>query len=80
MDEVIFSEVLRIISIVAIVTGALTGLDLISGARVLSAFNRISAKSIALDSAINNPKARVGLGFTFLIASSFSLIVVLITK
>ncbi|MFA5114909.1 MAG: hypothetical protein WC469_02440 [Candidatus Omnitrophota bacterium] len=80
MDEVIFVEVLRIISIVAIVTGALAGLDLVSGARGLSAFNRISAKSITFDSAINNSKARVGLGITFLVASSFSLLAVLAAR
>ena len=42
MDEIIFGGLLKTISIVAIIVGVLTGVDLLSGAKVLGAFNKLS--------------------------------------
>jgi hypothetical protein len=66
MDEIIFGEILKRISLFGIIVGLLTGLDLLTGARVISIFNKVSNKRFLLDDAINNPKARVGLGIIFL--------------
>jgi len=79
MDEVIFGEILKKISIVAIIVGALTGLDLLSGARALSALNKISARRLSLDDAITRPMARIILGVVFLVICVFLLLVVLRT-
>jgi len=80
MDEIIFGEILKRISLFGIIVGLLTGLDLIFGAKVISAFNRISSKRFSLDDAINNPKTRVGLGITILVICGLMLFLVLTAR
>ena len=80
MDEVIFGEILRRISIIAIIVGTLTGLDLILGAKVLTAFNKVSGKKFSLDDTINNAKGRIGLGLVFLIVCSFLLLSIITNR
>ncbi len=77
MDEVIFGEILKRISLFGIIVGLLTGLDLLTGVRVISILNNISSKRFLLDEAINNPKARVSLGIIFLVVCGLLVFLVL---
>ena len=77
MDEIIFGEILKRISLFGIIVGLLTGLDLLTGARVISIFNKVSSKRFLLDDAINNPKARFGLGIIFLVVCGLLVFLVL---
>jgi len=77
MDEIIFGEILKRISLFGIIVGLLTGLDLLTGARVISIFNKITSKRFLLDDAINNPRTRVNLGIIFLVVCGLLVFLVL---
>jgi len=80
MDGVIFGEILKRISMVAITVGVLTGLDLLLGAKVLSVFNKVSDKKFSLDDAITSSKLRISLGVTFLVVCVFLMLLVLTAR
>ena len=77
MNETLYVNLLRNLSLIAGIVGILAGLDLILGARIMSISKRALEKSYDLDRIMNNSKVRLSLGIAFLV---FSLIILLLLK
>jgi len=80
MDEIIFGEILKRISLVAIALGALTGLDLLFGAKVISIFDKATSRKFPLDEAVTRAKARIMLGVIFLFICICMILVVVTSR
>jgi hypothetical protein len=73
-------SVLKKISIVASVIGILTGLDLLSGARITTTLRQMLDKvTINIDEAMIAPKARIILGILFLVLSVLMILLLVIS-
>lgn len=92
MDEILYANILRMIGLVASITGIIIGVDLIFGGPIVNLAKRGLEKSFDFDKMIKrvleksfdfdnkiitNPKVKRGLGIIFLI---FSLIILLLIK
>lgn len=79
MDEILFSQILKIISTVAGVIGVLFGVDLIFGAKMTRSLKRILDRGTdIIDRALVNHGKRV-FGFVILILSLLILFLIRIT-
>ena len=77
LDDVIYTNVLKIISLVAGVTGILLGLDLLLGNPVMNALKRLLDRTVNFDKIIARPKVRKGLGFVLVV---LSLVIILLIR
>lgn len=77
IDEVILVNILRNICLAIDTIVILIGLDLIIGAPVVSFINKMLNKVIDFDKSLNDPKARISLGFFFMIVAGAMMYVTL---
>jgi hypothetical protein len=81
MDDVVFINLIRNISIFASAIGLLAGLDLILGARITSTLKNILDKAmINMDKAVFNTKVRITLGVLFILISGLMILLIVSTK
>jgi hypothetical protein len=81
MDDVVFINLIRNISIFASVIGLLAGLDLILGARITSTLKNILDKAMLnMDKAVFNTKVRITLGVLFILISGLMILLIVSTK
>jgi len=76
MDEVLYINILKTISLIASVVGIIIGLDMILGARIITALKRVLEKSFDFDKKITNPKAKISLGIVLLCLSLIILLLI----
>ena len=77
MEDVMYTNLLKTISLVAGIVGILLGLDLIFGAPVITILKRVFDKKFDFDKMITDPKVRRGFGIILL---ALSLIIILLIR
>ncbi len=77
MNEFLYINLLKTISLVAGILGVLIGLDLLLGASVTTALKRVLDKYFDFDKIAANRRVQIVIGIMFLI---FSLIILLLIK
>jgi len=77
MDDILFTNLLKAISVTAGVIGVLLGLDLIFGTPVINFLKRSLDKSFDFEKMIARPKVKKGLGVVLVI---LSFIIILLIK
>jgi len=92
MDEILYTNILKSIGIIAGVLGIVIGLDLLSGARISTGLKRTLDKSFDLDTflrraldktfnfddkVITKPKAKRNLGILFLVLALVILLLII---